>query len=205
MIDFANATFLRQALTISTGATIIISLIKACGIAKQGIDIWKKKSGEKISPIFFFYNFFYFFVFLLYGIEEKDVALTVNGLLSFVYIPILIGLKKYHTFSEKESYFIEMMSLIIPASFFFDKDKIILVFSVAAAIAIFDQAKKILKEKDFGNLSVRYLQTFLVATILWEFYYLITTNWILGALNIAEIIILITALILERKWRPKQK
>lgn len=98
-----------------------------------------------------------------------------------------------------------MMSLIIPASFFFDKDKIILVFSVAAAIAIFDQAKKILKEKDFGNLSVRYLQTFLVATILWEFYYLITTNWILGALNIAEIIILITALILERKWRPKQK
>src|SRR5680860_14422 len=112
MIDIANASFIRHALTISTGTIIILSFIKGFGIIKQGIDIWKKKSGKSVSPIFFFYNFFYFLIFLLYGLEGKDTAFIVNGSLSFLYLPILLGLKKYHVFFKKEIYFIALMSLV---------------------------------------------------------------------------------------------
>lgn len=209
MIDITNTVeyqnFGLNALTISAIATIIFSFIKGYGVIAQGIEIWKHESGENISPIFFCYNFFYFLLFLTYGIEEKSIAIICSGSLCLLYLPIILGLKKYRGFYKKELYFIAFMSLIIPASFFFDKSQLIFIFSAAAAVAIFSQAKEVLKEKKFGALSVRYLQTFLAATIFWGIYYLMTRNWLLSTLNFTEIIILTTALILERKWRPKQK
>lgn len=192
-------------LNMSSTATIILSFIKGYGVTKQGIDIWKKKSGEKVSPIFFFYNFFYFLLFLTYGIEERRLAIIVNGSLCLLYIPILLGIRKYRGFSEKEIYFIGLMSLIIPISFFFDREQIIFIFSITAIIAVFSQVKEIWKEKKFGALSVHYLRTFFVATIFWGFYFLVTKKWLLEALNAVEMMALVTALILEKKWRPKEK
>ncbi len=209
MLNFANTVeyqnFGLNALTISAIATIIFSFIKGCGIVAQGTKIWKDKTGKSISPVFFFYNFFYFLLFLTYGIEEKSIAIIVSGLLCLLYLPIIIGLKKYRGFSKKEIGLIAIISLIIPASFIFSKSQTIFIFSIAAILAIFTQVKEVWSTKNFGAFSVRYLQTFLVATLFWGIYYATTKNWLLGALNNAEIILLTTALILEKKWRPKQK
>lgn len=200
-----NEEFIIFLLKISTIATIFFSLIKGFGITKQGIDIWKKKSGKNVSPTFFFYNFFYFLIFLMYGLEEKDLAISVNGCLCFLYLPILMGLRKYRGFSKKEIYLIAIMGLIIPVSFIFSKSQTIFIFSAAAIVAIFSQIKEVWSLKNFGTFSVRYLQTFLVATLFWGIYYALTKNWLLGSLNFAEIIVLTCALILEKKWRPKKE
>lgn len=201
-IEYQNFGF--NALTIAAGATIIFSLIKGYGIISQGLKIWKNKSGENVSAIFFFYNFFFFLLFLNYGIEEKSLAITVSGALSILYLPILFGLKKYRGFSKKEIYFAILMSFIFLLSFLFDKSHMILVFSIIATMAIFSQIKEIWKEKKFGAFSVRYLQTFLAATLFWGIYYVMTQNWLLSILNAVEIVLFTTALILEKRWREKK-
>ena len=200
-----NKEFIDFLINISTLSTVVFSFIKGFGITKQGIDIWKKKSGENVSPTFFFYNFFYFLIFLMYGVEENDVAIIVNGSLVFLYLPILLGLKKYRGFSKKEIGLIAIMGLIVPTSLVIDKDQAIIIFSLAAVIAIFSQAKEVWNTKSFGTFSVRYLQTFLVATIFWGIYYALTKNWRLFGLNTAESVIFAIALILEKKWRPKKE
>lgn len=189
--------------TISAFATIFFSLVKGYGITQQGVKIWRKKSGKNLSPIFFFYNFFYFLIFLFYGIEEKSLAITSNGLLSFFYLPVLFGLKKYRGFSKKELVLVIIMSLVIPLSFLFNKNQIIFIFSIVAIVAFFSQFREIWLTKDFGALSVSYLKTFLVATIFWGIYYFFTKNYLLSILNDVELIIIGLALILEKKWRKK--
>ena len=101
-----------NALTISASATIIFSLLQAYGIFGQSQKIWRNKSGEALSGTFFFYNFFYFLIFFIYGISEKSVAMSFNGALCFLYIPILIGLKKYKGFTKIEKITASLMSLI---------------------------------------------------------------------------------------------
>lgn len=195
-------------LTGSAIATIIFSFVKGYGITRQGMDIWKEKSGESISPIFFFYNLFFFFIFFIYGIEgndaeEKSIAITCNGSLFLFYIPILIGLKKYRGFSLKEIFAAIIMSLVIPAVFFFDKRQVVFAFSILAVVAVTAQFKEIWKTKKFGAFSLEYMQTFFVTSIFWDVYYAVTKNWLLLTLNIAETIAFGIALILERKWRIK--
>jgi len=192
-------------LTASAIATIIFSFVKGYGIAKQKKEIWKNKTGESVSPIFFFYNLFFFSIFFLYGVEEKSIAITCNGSLFLFYIPILIGLKKYKGFSLREIFGAIIMSLVIPAVFFFDKRQVVFAFSLVAVMAIAAQFREIWKTKSFGAFRLEYMQTFFVTSIFWDVYYAMTKNWQLLALNIAETIAFGIALILEKKWRKPKR
>lgn len=202
-VEYKN--FGANFLTASAIVTIILSFVKGYGIVKQGIDIWKKETGEKVSPIFFFYNLFFFSIFFIYGIEGKSIAITCNGSLFLFCIPILIGLKKYRGFSLKEIFGAGVMSLIIPAVFLFDKRQVVFAFSLVAAVAVIVQFKEIWKEKNFGAFSLEYMQTFFITSIFWGVYYTVTKNWLLLTLNIVETITLGIALILEKKWRKNRK
>jgi len=202
-VEYKN--FGLNVLTISAIATIMFSFVKGYGIVKQGNEIWKKKSGESVSPIFFFYNLFFFSIFFIYGIEEKSLAIICNGSLFLFYIPILIGLKKYKGFSSREIFGAMIMSLVIPAVFFFDKRQVVFTFSLIAVVAVIAQTKEIWKTKNFGAFSLKYLQTFFITSIFWSVYYTVTKNWLLLTLNIAETTALGIALILEKKWRKPKR
>lgn len=202
-IEYEN--FGLNALTISAIATIIFSLVKGYGIGRQAWKIWSEKSGESISPIFFAYNFFYFLIFLAYGFEEKSLAIIISGSLCLLYLPILIGLKKFRGFTSLDIAVTAVMAMAIPTLFFFDKEKIVSSFSLLAIIAILSQVKEVWKKKDFGAFSVVYLYTFLINSSFWCIYYTATKSWFLGSLSIMEVLFISASLIIERKWKKERK
>jgi len=202
MVEFQN--FGLNALTISAAVTIFFSLVKGYGVFRQGKEVWEKRSGENVSPIFFSYNFLYFLIFLVFGLQEMSLAIIANGSLCLFYLPILVGLKKFRGFSKKELGMITLMSLVIPAIFLFEKERVVFAFSICGGIAIFIQGKEIIKERSFGAFSIRYLQTFFAASLFWGIYYACTNNYWLGFLNGCEVIILGIALALERHWRRQK-
>lgn len=202
MVEVQNFGF--NALTISAAATIFFSLIKGYGVVKQGKAIWKERSGENVSPIFFSYNLLFFLIFLIFGFQERSLAIIVNGSLCLLYLPILIGLKKFRGFSRKEFGAMALLTIVVPAVFLFEKEQVVFAFSVCGGLAIFIQGKEIITKKSFGNFSRHYLQTFFIASLFWGGYYACTKKYWLGFLNGAEVLILGSALFLEWFWRRQK-
>ena len=202
-IEYKN--FGLNALTISAIATIIFSLISGYGVGRQAWKIWSEKSGKSVSPIFFAYNFFYFLIFFVYGFEEKSLAIIISGSLCLLYLPILFGLKKFRGFTFSDITMMLAMATVIPLLFFFDKEKIVSLFSLAAVIAIISQIKEIWKKKDFGAFSIVYLYTLLINSVFWCIYYTATKSWFLDSLSIAEGLFISASLIINRKWKKRKK
>jgi uncharacterized protein with PQ loop repeat len=204
---FKNAIEYKEfglnALTISASATILFSLLQGYGILGQSNKIWKTKSGEALSGTFFFYNFFYFLIFLIYGINQKSIAMSFNGALCFLYIPILIGLRKYKGFSKGEKITAGFMSLIVPAMILYSqKHQLLFLFSLIAIVAIVNQFKEIFKTGDFGALSRKYIWMFFITSIFWSIYFAATENWLLEIPCVTGTVLYCLALIFEKIKRP---
>ena len=194
-----------NALTISAIATILFTLLQSYGILKQGKEIRQKKSGESITPIFFVYNFFYFFIFFIYGLYENSIAMTLNGALSFLYLPILAGLKKYKGFSKKEIFLSLIMFLIVPAMFIYpERNHLLFFFSGISIIVVLKQFRELLKEGTFGALSIKYIWMFFVTSIFWCIYFAATEKWLLEIPCIIGTSLYAFVLILEKKLRTRK-
>jgi uncharacterized protein with PQ loop repeat len=199
-VEYKNFGF--NALTISAIATIIFSLLQGYGIWKQSQEIWRKESGEAIAATFFFYNFFFFVIFLIYGLEEKSLAITLNGALSFFYLPILLGLKKFKGFTRGEIISAILMLPIIPAIIICpEKNLVLFVFSSISVIVIVKQFKEIMKDRDLGALSTKYIWMFLVTSIFWFIYYVTTKKWLLEIPCAIGTLLYGLVLILDKKFR----
>lgn len=191
-----------NALTVSAIGTILFSLLQGYGILGQSHKIWRAKSGEAISSTFFFYNFFYFLIFLIYGIDEKSVAMSFNGALCFLYIPILVGLRKFKGFTKTEIISALLMFLIVPAMLFYQqKHQLLFLFSLVAIIAIVNQFKEIFRSGKFGILSIKYVWMFFVTSIFWCIYYAATKNWLLEIPCVTGTVLYSLVLILEKTKR----
>ncbi len=189
-------------ITIVALATIFFSFLQGYGIIRQSKEIWRRESGESITPAFFFYNFIYFLTFFVYGIEEKYIAITFNGALCFFYIPILLGLKKFKKFSRLDKILILSMTPMIPLIFIYpDKSHLLFAFSLISLVVIILQFKVILETRKFGAFSVQYLWMFFITSVFWSIYYMATKNWLLEIPCVAGVSLYCLVLILEKKWR----
>ncbi|MFZ4632381.1 MAG: hypothetical protein ACOYL8_04255 [Patescibacteria group bacterium] len=204
VVEYKN--FGLNALTISAIATILFSILQAYGILKQNQAIREKESGESISTLFFFYNFFYFFIFFIYGISEKSLAMSINGALSFLYIPILSALRRFKGFTKGEVITALLMSLVVPAVIIYEeKHQLLFLFSCFSVVAIVKQFKEISKEVGFGALSVKYIWMFFITSIFWCIYFAATNNWLLEIPCVIGTTLYAAALILEKTWREQER
>ena len=195
-----------NALTISAIATIIFSLLQAYGILKQGKEIRQKKSGESIAPIFFVYNFLYFFIFFIYGLYENSIAIILNGALSFLYLPILVGLNKYKGFTKKEILLSLSMLPIVPAMFIYpEKNQLLFFFSGLSIIVVIRQFKELLRKKDLGALSLKYIWMFFITSIFWCMYFMATKKWLLEIPCLTGTMLYALILVMQRRWKIEER
>src|SRR3989338_6477810 len=91
--------------------TMFFTMLQAYGIWKQGRRVWESCSGAGVSATFFGYAMFYFLAFLVYGAERWSIAMTINGCLGFLHIPIIAGLHRFKGFTRRERI---LLSYIFP-------------------------------------------------------------------------------------------
>jgi len=195
-----------NALTISAIATILFTFLRAYGVCEQAKEIYKNKSGEAIDTVFYFYNFFYYFIFFVLGIKENSLAIIINGSLSFIHIPVLLGLIKYKSFKKLDIIFILLMLIASSSVFYYPhKDQILFAFSCISLIVIIKQSKEFLRKRSLGNFSLKYLQVFFVTNLFWCIFFAATGQWLLEVACVIGTILYALILILQRKWKSEER
>lgn len=169
-----------NAVTIGAVGAILFTILEAWGLWQQKKTIWNNQSGKSISVVWFLYFANQFVVIFIYGLSMKSITLTFNGLLSLIYIPIIIGLWKFKGFKRSEKIlglFLLLTSMIMVIVPF--KDWVFLVMSFGSLLASAMQPYEIWKNKNSGVVEIRLLTVFLISTLFWIIYGYAINDWVL--------------------------
>jgi uncharacterized protein with PQ loop repeat len=191
-----------NALTISALGTLFFTFWQLYATIDQTKKIWSKKSGQSISLQFFTYNFFYFISFTIYGMYQNSVAMIINGLLFVAYIPLLIKAWGIEKKDWKEKIIALFGTLLIPAIIIFpDKNLIFDISLFGLACFLAEQIRIVMRKKDFGALSIKFMLVYLAVNIFWLAFDIAIKNLSLGVFNSIGIIMYIFSIILYFRYK----
>ena len=158
-----------NAATVSTCIIIAVTGPETWGIIKQGETIWKDKKGDSVSNVMFAFTFSFFFVAAIYGWHLKSVSLIANSVITgFAQVPILWGLLKFKGFSKREFVLAGVFALMPIAELATSlRGELYLVFSFGLWYAFGAQLWELWREKARGEVDVRLLVVYLIATSAW--------------------------------------
>jgi uncharacterized protein with PQ loop repeat len=202
-VEYQNFGF--NTLTISALATIFFSFFQGYGAIAQSKKIWHEESGETITVLFFVSNFWYFMSFFIYGIYQDSIAITLNGAVGFLYIPILMGLKKFKGFAISETIFSLLGFLVIPAMILVGQKNIVLtamILMVAPFTII--QFYEFIKSRSLGAFSIKYVIIFFTTSAFWLIYSIAILKWPLIILNGATTTIYLVVIFLNHKFKKRK-
>lgn len=203
-IEYQN--FGLNALSISAIATICFSIMQGYGAIAQNNKIWREKSGETIKILFFVYNFWYFFSFFIYGIAQNSIAITFNGAIGFLYIPILIGLHKFKGFSRKEVILSLLGFLVVPAMIFIpQKNYVLLVIVILICPITIEQFIEFIRNRGLGAFSIKYVIIFFSTSAFWLIYSIAILKWPLIILNAGTTTIYLVVIYLNYKFEKQRR
>ena len=187
---------------ITSFLTICFTIFQGYGIVKQSQKIWRTKSGKSISTFAFFFGCFYFFSFIFYGLEKMSLAIIFNGLLGFLYLPIVIGLIKFKKFKLYEKILLPITALVIPVMIMTaEKDLLLFILLMVTLITIVTQVLEIRKEKSRGSVEIKFVVIFLLTNIFWLIYAFIIGNWPLEIFNSLAIVVYSWGICLYKKYK----
>lgn len=192
-----------NALTVGFVGVLLFSFVEGWGVWQQNKTIWKSKSGESVSVIWFTYSTALFGVVFIYGLSTKSIALTFNGLLlTLLYIPLVVGLWKFKGFTKIEKICSAFFLAIAIACVFVPyKDWFFLIFTAGNILFSFTQPYEIWKNKSSGVIEIKFLTVFLASTIFWMTYAYASHDWVLKIISPAYLVILSVTIILWFKYR----
>lgn len=196
-----------NALTIGFAGTLLFTLVEAWGLWRQGKTIRDKESGKSVSVLWFCYFATLFAVLFIYGLANRSIAMTFNGLLALVHIPILTGLWKHKGFSTVERRagiaFIGIIMLCAVAPFGM-KGWIFLLLSFGNIGASVLQPYEIWKNKTSGAVEIRLLSVYTISTIFWVIYAYASGDWVLKIICPAFLAVLSTTVVLWFWYREPE-
>ena len=193
-------------LTIGAIGIVALVFVEGWGAWKQNQKIWREKSGESVSVIFFSYNFFSFTALIFYGAHIASGASILNGLLAFFYIPILLGLWKFKGFTRKEKVLFFLYSMMVPAIAILPwKDEVFLIISLGIVYSVATVPWELWKMKKSGAVEIKLLIVFLVSTVFWVSYSFAIHEWVLEILTTINLILLGLATILWFRYRARER
>lgn len=201
MIEFDQ--FGWNVLTLSFLATIFFSLWGLVGLWDQVRKIFKKRSGEAVSGMWFICAAALFGAELVYGFSINSAALIILALCRFpLHIPILIGLAIYKGFTRFEWFVLIAMSVVLVVMLFVPfKGSIFLVISMGVLIPTAAQPYEVWRLKSVGTLSIHLIVVYLTSSVFWAIYSFTAGDVFLVAFFLLSIIIFSCTVGLWFKYR----
>lgn len=191
-------------LTIGAIASCFFTILQGIGIWKQNLRVRCQKSGESVSVIFFSYSLFYFFAFMAYGIFKQSIAMTFNGTLGFVSIPILAALWRYKRFTKIELASFAVFPLMIPAMILMEEERdiLLLIFLIGVLFSIARQAYEAWESADTSTIDPVFIAIFMATNAFWLLYAIAIDNLALIIFNpISFVLFLFIFLMYWKKGR----
>ncbi len=212
MIEFIkNSVEYQQfgwnALTIGFVMTVIFTFFQGYGLFAQNRVIWKEKSGESLSTLFFIYMTFYFTNFMFYGLAEGKIGMVFNALLVIMYVPILIGLWKYKTFSLKETYTSLLCVICLFPSYALMnglyRESFFLALLIGICLFQCMPIYEMWRAKSGGAVSLNYLIMFMITAVGWLIYAIAIHNLMLEIFNPIAILLFGIMLVMYFKYKKQ--
>lgn len=193
-------------LTLSSIATIILTVFQGYGLMSQNQQIWKMKSAESISELYFSFNLFYFSSFVIYGISQNSLAMIFNGLLGIIYIPIIVGILKFKKIPKNKKISMALMAIMVPAMAIFEnKNLFISILLIGILLLLFRQLAEIAILRNRGALSLKFILVFLATTVFWLIYAIMIANLPLAIFNLIAMISFIFLLYFYFKYGEEKE
>jgi len=156
----------------------------------------------EISVNLFSYLAFFFAAYLFYGVHIASVAVLINSLLAIVYIPILVGLWKFKSFTRNEKVQFVLFAGMVPAMAFLPwKDELFLIISLGTIYAFGTQPWELWKTKKTGVVEIRLVGSYFFATLFWVVYAFAIEEWVLEILTPIALFLLGLTAVLWFKYR----
>lgn len=185
MIEFAELKgFGVNILTLSFLVTMVFTILQGIAFLKQNQRIIKTKSGESVS--FSFYSFFGFsaLAVTVFGLTNKSLALSINGLLGLLSLVVVINLLRFKKINKKEKIIGIVSILALPAMIFSpNRDIIFLVLGFIIGITLGIQIFEIWKNKSSGSYHPTQIFVSISSCSFWLIYSIIMKIWAMQATN----------------------
>jgi uncharacterized protein with PQ loop repeat len=206
MIEFAELKgFGANMLTISFVATMIFTLFQAIAFVKQNRRILKTKSGESVS--FSFYSFFGFsaLAITVFGLTNQSLALSINGLLGFFSLIIVVNLLRFKKITNREKIIGFLSALALPIMIFSpNRDIVFLFLGLIIGVTLSIQILEIWKNKSSGSYHPNQVFVSISSCSFWLIYSIIVNIWAMQITNSLFLFLWIALLLSYLKFKNKE-
>ncbi len=186
--------------------TLIFTLIQAYALFKQNREIKHTRSGKSVSFVFFSYYCFSALAVIIYGFYKSSLALTINGLIGFIALSIIINLWRYKKISGEERilslFSVSALPLII---FVPQKDIPFFIFGLIISAALVVQIYELRHNGSVGSFRPEQAVVSILSNIFWLSYALVMHIWPLQVINSLGLILWITLLLSYRKYKKEEE
>lgn len=163
------------------------SILQGVGVWKQGRRIWRDRGAPTISMPLFTYSMYYFFSFLLYGLEAKSITMTLGGPIGLLHIPLVAGVMRFERTSDKEKLFLVLAPLMVvlmhAAILWGFHETLLMVYLFGVLGFMVPQASRAWKSPAPKDLDPTFILTFMVAAVFWTAFAFVVQSWSLQVFN----------------------
>lgn len=200
LLEYQNWGF--NALTVSFLLSLLLTAISAWGLVQQNQTIWRDKKAEAVSVFWLAYYAMLQLAILIYGLSLGSAALIINGLLALLYIPILIGLRKFKGFSVPEKISMWVFAVAITLMAFLPyKPLFFFVFAIGGLLSALMQPIEMWHKRSAQGLNIKLIGTILLGNIIWLSYGVAVKDWVLIIVNAVAFLIFGATALLWRRFR----
>jgi len=185
--------------------TLIFTIIQAYALFKQNREIKSTKSGKSVSFVFFSYYCFSALAVIIYGFYKNSLALTINGLIGFIALSIIIKLWRYKKITGQERILSLLSVSALPLIIFVpQKDLLFFIFGLIISAALVMQIYEIRHNCSVGSVRPEQAVVSILSNSFWLSYALVMHIWPLQVINSLGLILWIVLLLSYRKYKKEE-
>ena len=191
-------------ITLTFFITLFFTILQGYALIRQSLKILKNKSGKSVSFTFFCYYSFSALAVIIYGLYKHSLALSINGLLGFIALFVVINIWRFKEISRNEKIIGLGSAIVIPLIIFLpQKDTLFLVFGSVVTWAIVSQILEIWKNKSSGSVDPGQTITSIFSSLFWLSYAIVMKIWPMEIFNSLGFILWLIMLLSYLKFKDK--
>lgn len=175
--------------TVGFIGTIIFTLWQGWGYIRQIKAV--NRSVDSISLPFFALSACAFSMAFIFGLATGRIAMTFNGLLVILHLPIITAVRRIRGFARPEQLLVTSLLVAVVIDIILPfKGEFMTIFAFGWVIGGVMQLAEVWRTKSAGDLEPRLITTMLVATVFWAVYSFATHNvpiMVVAPINLALI------------------
>ncbi len=181
--------------------TIVFGLLQAGGLLKQLRKIRRKQSGESIPILMYAFNAVQFVTFGIYGYRQDSLAMTLNAVLSLLYIRVYFLATRYPD-SKPRNWWHILFAILIPWMLITSHPQTLMgAVLTLACISLIQSPWEIWKNRTVGSVDLGFLLVFSGSMAFWLMYAVCIGDWMLVSVNIFGSLIMAATLYLYFRFQ----